>query len=51
LLYVLILITSLVCTGFTQAIVQFDKSIFTLDVNPLSGDLTIGKLDLSLIDD
>jgi len=22
-----------------------------LDVNPLSGDLTIGKLDLSLIDD
>jgi len=33
-------------TGFTQAIVQFDKSIFTLGVNPLSGDLTIGKLDL-----
>ena len=38
LLYVLMLITSLECPGFTQAIVQFDKSIFTLDVNPLSGD-------------
>jgi len=46
LVYVLILITSLECPGFTQAIVQFDKSIFTLDVKPLSGDLTIGKLDL-----
>jgi len=46
LLYVVILITSLVCPGFTQAIVQFDKSIFTLGVNPLSGDLTIGKLEL-----
>jgi len=45
LLYVLILITSLEYPGFTQAIVQFDKSIFTLDVNPLSGDLTIGKQD------
>ena len=46
LLYVLVLITSLVCSGFTQVIEQFDKSIFTLDVNPLSGDLTIEKLDL-----
>jgi len=45
LLYVLILITSLEYPGFTQAIVQFDKSNFTLDVNPLSGDLTIGKQD------
>ena len=51
LLYVLILITSLECPGFTQAIVQFDKSIFTLDVNPLSDDLAVGKLDLALIDD
>jgi len=38
LLYVLVLIISLVCPGFTQAIVQFDKSIFILGVNPLSGD-------------
>jgi len=30
-------------TGFTQVIVQFDKSIFTLGVNPLSDDLTLGK--------
>jgi len=51
LLYVLILITSLECPGYTQAIVQFDKSIFTLDVNPLSDDLAVGKLDLALIDD
>ena len=35
LLYVLILITSLVCPSFTQVIVQFDKSMFTLGVNIL----------------
>ena len=48
LLYVLVLITSLICPGFTHVIVQFDKSMFKVGVNPLSGDLTIEKLDLHL---
>jgi len=43
LLYVLILITSLEYPGFTQAIVQFDKSIFTLDVNYWKTRLVIDR--------